>query len=579
MTANQPTEDAIIIGIDFGTTYSGVAWAYSREPNDIAIVTSWEAELNHCSDKEKAPTQLLYSSNSDATWGYSIPADKDALKWFKLLLLKRGDIPADIATSGQLANARRLQETTGKQPVDIIACFLRKLWSHAIESIKRSIGAELLNKSKFHVVITLPAIWPPYAQRHMKQAAGLSGILDARSCGATTLRFVSEPEAAALATIQDLSKRSTIKPGDTIVICDAGGGTVDLISYAIESTEPFNVKECTGALCGGVFLDENFLNLIKSKVPVGAWDQVSKAAEKKFLNDGWEHGIKPQFANQQRAWLVDLPDGCNDTSRKLKRRRAYELSSDDILSVFSPIVDKIVSLVRRQCDAIERKYSQRPKHIILVGGFGRCRYLFDRLQAEFESSVLQAQGSKPWTAICRGAVVHELSKQNLSVDIGVRVEARIARMSYGVAHTSLFDDFKHLQTDKYWSGKEQMYKARNQMKWFLKEGDDITSKRPVRHSFYRLYSEPVGSVKSDISCSASYPAPSRNDHTVERLCTIKWNKHVSLGSLPIYTNSIGDDYHELNYTIEMTCEDGTVDFAVYYDGERVGAQNVEVEFD
>ncbi|KAH7273994.1 hypothetical protein B0J15DRAFT_567509 [Fusarium solani] len=572
MAADQPTEDAIIIGIDFGTTYSGVAWAYSREPNNIAIVTSWEAELNHCSDKEKAPTQLWYNSNNDATWGYSIPADNDALKWFKLLLLKRCDIPADIATSEPLANARRLQEATGKQPVEIITCFLRKLWNHGIESIKRSIGAELLNKSKFHAVITLPAIWPPYAQRHMKQAAGLSGILDARSCGATTLRFVSEPEAAALATIQDLSKRSTIKSDDTIIVCDAGGGTVSHSSSR-------------RALCGGVFLDENFLNLIKSKVPRGAWDQVSKAAEKRFLNDGWEHGIKPQFANQQRSWLVELPDACNDTPRKLKRRRAFELTSltesprDEILSVFSPIVDKIVSLVRRQYDAIERKYSQHPKHIVLVGGFGRCRYLFDRLQAEFESSVLQAQGSKPWTAICRGAVVHELSKQNFSADSSVKVEARIARMSYGISHNSPFDDLKHLQTDKYWCDKERKYKARNQMTWFLKEGDDITSRRPVRHSFYRLFSESVGYVTEDIYCSASYPAPSRNDHTVERMCQLKWNRHVRLESLPKYTNPIGEVYHELKYTVEMACEDGTVDFAVYHDGVRVGAQNVEVDFD
>jgi hypothetical protein len=45
----------------------------------------------------------------------------------------------------------------------------------------------------------------------MKQAARASGILDARSCGDTTLCFISEPEAAALATIKDLSKRSTMK--------------------------------------------------------------------------------------------------------------------------------------------------------------------------------------------------------------------------------------------------------------------------------------------------------------------------------------------------------------------------------
>lgn len=54
---------------------------------------------------------------------------------------------------------------------------------------------------------------------------------------------------------------------------------------------------------------------------------------------------------------------------------------------------------------------------------------------------------------------------------------------------------------------------------------------------------------------------------------------MSLASLPVYTNSIGNSYHELHYTVEMTCEDGTVDFAIYHDGQRVGAQNIEVDFD
>ncbi|RTE70985.1 hypothetical protein BHE90_014613 [Fusarium euwallaceae] len=577
MAAHQPIDDVIIIGIDFGTTYSGVSWAYSREPEEVELVTSWDAELNHCADVEKAPTKLLYGDDGETTWGYSVPVDKEALKWFKLLLLDEDDIPCALSASTQLSEARRLQKATNMDPIEIIGCFLRKLWNHAIDSIKRSIGAELLKISKFHVIITLPAIWPHYAQKRMKEAAQMSGILDARSCGATTLRFISEPEAAALATIKDLSKRSTIKVGDTIVVCDAGGGTVDLISYIVESTEPFTVKEC---LCGAVFLDENFINLIKSKVPSGSWAQVSKAEEQKFLNDGWEHGIKPQFSNQRRAWLVDLPDACNDTSHgRLKRRRSLELSSNEILSVFSPIVNKIEGLVRRQSDAIQKKYNEPPKHIILVGGFGRSRYLFDHLQATFKSTVLQSRGSKPWTAICRGAVVHGLSRHNLCPQLGIRVEARIARMSYGICYTQPFDSSRHQQGDKFWSEKRYEYMAAHQMKWFLKEGDDITTKQPVQYHFSQLFSHPVGHVKEEIFSSFASPAPTRMDYTVERLCAIKWNKHVTLESLPTYTNPIGKVHHKLKYTVEMTCEDGTVDFAVYHDGKRVGAHNVEVEFD
>lgn len=189
-----------------------MAWSYSREPDEIEIVTSWDAELHHCSDVEKAPTQIYYDEKGQCVkWGYSIPPEKEPLKWFKLLLLDPKDLPAEVARSTQLQEARRLRNKSNKEPIEIIADFLRKLWDHSLESIKRGLGADLVQRTKLHVVITLPAIWPPYAQRRMKQAAQQSGILDVRSAGATTLRFITEPEAAALATIKDLSKRSNIK--------------------------------------------------------------------------------------------------------------------------------------------------------------------------------------------------------------------------------------------------------------------------------------------------------------------------------------------------------------------------------
>ncbi|EXM11841.1 hypothetical protein FOIG_01350 [Fusarium odoratissimum NRRL 54006] len=366
MAANKPLDDAVIIGIDFGTTYSGVAWAYSREPEEIEIVTSWESELNHCSDVEKAPTQIHYGHNSrDIKWGYGISPEHEPLKWFKLLLLEPKDIPQGAANSTQLKEARRLQSKFRKEPVGIVACFLRKIWDHSVESIRRAIGDGVMKRSKFQVVITLPAIWPPYAQQRMKMAAKQAGILDPRLAGPTTLRFVSEPEAAALATIKDLSKRSSIKAGDTIVVCDAGGGTVDLISYIFQSTDPFVVKECVkgdGDLCGGVFLDEAFIRFVKRKSPKGTWWPVTKTEERKFLNDEWEHGIKPQFENQKRSWSLALPDTCvNPSSQGLMRRMTLDLTSQDLFSAFSSIVDKIEVLVRHQVDATQSKYHEKPK--------------------------------------------------------------------------------------------------------------------------------------------------------------------------------------------------------------------------
>ncbi|KAK7415518.1 hypothetical protein QQX98_005872 [Neonectria punicea] len=401
MSSNRRDADAIIIGIDFGTTYSGVAWAYSRDPDDIEVVTNWHVTRGiGCADSGKVPTQIHYGSE-DTTWGFGIPLDKDGLQWFKLFLLEEKDVPEDVSTSSQLHEARQLMFEANKSTIDTISSFLLSLWRHSIDNIKHSHGAEWFNKCKLHVVITMPAVWPHYAQQQMKRAAEMSGILSHRSCGKTTLSFVSEPEAAALATMKDFSRRSIAEAGDTIVVCDAGGGTVDLITYVIELVDPFVVKECVkgeGGLCGAVFLDEGFINLIQDKVSPTAWNRLSKYEQKKFLRDEWEDDIKGRFDDQRGHYLVELPEVCDVATPGVKRRRAIELSSSEINSVFSPIVKKIQELVASQVQAVINRYTVPPKYIILVGGFGRNRYLFQRLDALYPSTVLQSSGEKPWTA-------------------------------------------------------------------------------------------------------------------------------------------------------------------------------------
>ncbi len=56
------------------------------------------------------------------------------------------------------------------------------------------------------------------------------------------MTLIKEPEAAALYTMHSLDFSLNI--GDVFVVCDAGGGTVDLISYEVLGLSPtLQVKE------------------------------------------------------------------------------------------------------------------------------------------------------------------------------------------------------------------------------------------------------------------------------------------------------------------------------------------------
>ena len=58
-----------------------------------------------------------------------------------------------------------------------------------------------------------------------------------------------------------------LKVGDGVVVVDAGGGTVDLITYKISKLDPtLEVQEAaegSGGLCGSPFLNQRFEQFLK----------------------------------------------------------------------------------------------------------------------------------------------------------------------------------------------------------------------------------------------------------------------------------------------------------------------------
>ncbi len=102
--------------------------------------------------------------------------------------------------------------------------------------------------------------------------------------------MTSEPEAAAVYALKQIEPHN-LKVGNNIVICDAGGGTVDLITYRITSLKPhLKVEEsgvCSGGKCGSVFLNRVFEEWFDNKLGSSSISDVARAEMRKQ----WENFV------------------------------------------------------------------------------------------------------------------------------------------------------------------------------------------------------------------------------------------------------------------------------------------------
>lgn len=101
-----------------------------------------------------------------------------------------------------------------------------------------------------------------------------------------------------------------------------------MISYKIDQVDPISMKEAVegkgkllpckvnifsrltslGALCGGIFIDQAFIELCKACLG-SSWSSLSKSSLRYMIRDDWECGIKPQFrmSGLEKEFTVRFP--------------------------------------------------------------------------------------------------------------------------------------------------------------------------------------------------------------------------------------------------------------------------------
>ncbi|KAJ4985396.1 hypothetical protein SVAN01_09151 [Stagonosporopsis vannaccii] len=332
----------IVVGIDFGTTYSGASWARCAGHQTIRVVNDWPNPASSFATSDKVASQLSYKDGKLWHWGYSVHLTEKALVWFKLLLEPANKYAQDSFKVGETLQQLAVLDKT---PEDVTADYIRIVWQHIKEDIQKVLGNDWETVYSVRAVLTVPAIWSDNAKARTLRIACMAGLPE-------NVSLLSEPEAAALAILRERKEEGHIlQIGDCFVVCDAGGGTVDLISYRIRSLSPFELEECTaatGALCGSIFIDQAFEKYIRTIV------------------------------------------GESHSTLKI---------------IFDNVIDRILRLVEQQVDNVGGKGDQ-VKAIVLVGGLGMNRYLYQRLSEAYKPTCTQVfQSIQGWASICRGATM------------------------------------------------------------------------------------------------------------------------------------------------------------------------------
>lgn len=371
----------------------------------------------------KVPTFLYYRNKNGRLldWGkgarlLSLRPNQDGtlLQYFKLALIQ-DDIPLP----------------DNKTSLDIISDYLRLFHEHVIEQIQKTKGFEQYKQQEYRYCLTVPAIWSDKAKASMRESAVRAGLISDID-PIERLELISEPEAAA-AYCENRYRSLSLGNDDIFMIVDAGGGTVDLVTYLIEDQKsPRTLREITkghGDTCGSAFIDQNMRRFLELRLGDGAKEMPTCVFES--MMDTFIEKIKPNYRGDEDQYLMEAPAAALQyIESHLLNENGYMTFGRDELErlVFAPVLNQTVELVEEQLKKVDRFVNA----IFLVGGFGSSSYLYDELKKKFDSSFVGEIAMPPRgeLAVAEGAIYYALNP--------TLVTSKILRRSYGVQAHLLF---------------------------------------------------------------------------------------------------------------------------------------------
>ncbi|CAG8609909.1 15215_t:CDS:2 [Funneliformis mosseae] len=338
----------VVVAIDFGTTYSGFAFAHKANPKVIITQDYWNGPEGE--GLYKTPTVIKYDDSYEnvESWGLSALTKKSKkshrsfqtsskpLKWFKLYLL---------------GSALTYEKPFLPDVLDykqVITDYLEKLGEDIKIRLKMHWNDVEFDKQVV-VVLTIPAEFDDDAITIMRKCAFNAKLIPTEY--SQNLKFTTEPEAAAINSMDTLKNEHKLGPGDLFMVVDCGGGTVDLTTQELLNDDELNeITVRTGDDCGSYNIDRSFIEFLGDKVGKSAMDLYEKDHYTNLQNivQNFCQSVKLQFTENQKdfqPFQLDLEVGGFGTSKYLQSRIRQKFLEDEVPKISVPDLP-IISIMR-----------------------------------------------------------------------------------------------------------------------------------------------------------------------------------------------------------------------------------------
>ncbi|KAG6172017.1 hypothetical protein E4U11_006690 [Claviceps purpurea] len=565
--AARERDEKLIIALDFGTTYSGVAYCFANQTNAVPkAVLDWP---DQGLSAPKIPTIIEYTEKDSRgfRWGASVDRLNGGIVGIKLLLDPTQERPLYLPTK----NIDQELKSLPKKPFEVAADFIQAIYEHALQDIGRTIPKAYMDMCDKEFVLSVPAVWSDAAKNatlkvsdslssvySMKAiATGQSLTLDfiqaAELAGIKPVTIVKEPEAAALYAIKSLD--FAIERNDAFVVCDAGGGTVDLISYEVVGITPrLKVKELvpgTGGMAGSLGLNQRFATAVEELVGDDQWPKLKASKAWSFAEKQFDEEVKRKFnGGLKEVYYVNFPLArLKDNENHGLASNTWAISGKVLSRIFEPLIADILKMIEHQVQEVRLKRPGKGvSGIFLVGGFGSSNYLMQRVKDHFPK-IQVLQPSDAWAAIVKGAVLSKLPSQVAVVKTG---------------ETILRDQRFEMMLEFHF---ENIYNTvdfiRNYDLWQCE--DKYARDAPIH---------PGKSTKLKRNCSVTADLRSVPKDKFAR-------KSVRIAPLPLFliVDTVPHDSsrhsYALNINLVMTFKSAVMTFSMEVDGEEMGSTEVD----